>query len=127
MAESKYKETVILPETAFPMRGDLAVREPEILREWDEAKLYDKIQASRAAAPLWASLIARINANLKARVGNFNALLYSKIGPGEVLRDITKGNNDTDGLLEGQFAAKAGWDPCTGWGVPDGAKLLAAL
>jgi isoleucyl-tRNA synthetase len=51
--ESKYKETVILPETAFPMRGDLAVREPEILREWDEAKLYDQIQASRAAAPLW--------------------------------------------------------------------------
>ncbi|HEX7704753.1 MAG TPA: isoleucine--tRNA ligase [Kofleriaceae bacterium] len=53
MAESKYKETVILPETAFPMRGDLAVREPEILREWDEAKLYEKIQASRADAPLW--------------------------------------------------------------------------
>jgi isoleucyl-tRNA synthetase len=53
VAESKYKETVILPETAFPMRGDLAVREPEILREWDEAKLYEKIQASRAAAPLW--------------------------------------------------------------------------
>ena len=51
--ESKYKETVILPETAFPMRGDLAVREPEILREWDEAKLYDQIQASRANAPLW--------------------------------------------------------------------------
>jgi kumamolisin len=85
------------------------------------------VGGTSAAAPLWASLIARINANLKARVGNFNALLYSKIGPGEVLRDITKGNNDTDGLLEGQFAAKAGWDPCTGWGVPDGAKLLAAL
>jgi isoleucyl-tRNA synthetase len=51
--ESKYKATVILPETAFPMKGDLAVREPEILREWDEAKLYDKIQESRSSAPLW--------------------------------------------------------------------------
>jgi kumamolisin len=30
-------------------------------------------------------------------------------------------------MLEGHFAAKPGWDPCTGWGVPDGAKLLAAL
>ncbi len=50
---SKYKETVILPETAFPMRGDLATREPEILIEWENARLYDQIQAARAGAPLW--------------------------------------------------------------------------
>ena len=43
------------------------------------------------------------------------------------LRDITSGNNDTDGLLEGQFAAGPGWDACSGWGTPDGGKLLAAL
>jgi kumamolisin len=85
------------------------------------------VGGTSASAPLWASLIARINASLKTRVGNFNALLYTKIGPAEVLRDITKGNNDTDGLLEGNFKAASGWDPCTGWGVPDGAKLLAAL
>jgi kumamolisin len=85
------------------------------------------VGGTSASAPLWASLIARINASLGSRVGNFNALLYSKIGPAETLRDITKGNNDTDGLLGGQFAAKAGWDPCTGWGTPDGAKLLKAL
>src|SRR6266542_3610063 len=45
---SKYKETVNLPETAFPMRGDLAKREPEILAEWDAKQLYEKIQAARA-------------------------------------------------------------------------------
>ncbi len=53
---SKYKETVILPETAFPMRGDLATREPEILADWAGPggnDLYTKIQASRANAPLW--------------------------------------------------------------------------
>ena len=50
---SKYKETVNLPETDFPMRGDLAKREPEILAEWDKTKLYEKIQARRAGAPLW--------------------------------------------------------------------------
>ena len=44
-----------------------------------------------------------------------------------MLRDITVGNNDTDGLLDGQFKAGPGWDACTGWGVPDGGKLLAAL
>ena len=50
---SKYKETVNLPETDFPMRGDLAKREPEILAEWDQQKLYEKIQEARAGAPLW--------------------------------------------------------------------------
>ena len=73
------------------------------------------------------SLITRINAALGARVGNFNALLCNTIGPANVLRDITSGNNDTDGLLNGQFQAGQGWDACTGWGVPDGAKLLNAL
>jgi kumamolisin len=72
-------------------------------------------------------LITRINALLGVRVGNFNALLYNKIGPAGVLRDITSGNNDTDGLLNGRFPAGPGWDACTGWGVPDGAKLLNAL
>ena len=44
-----------------------------------------------------------------------------------MLRDITSGNNDTDGLLTDNIQAGAGWDACTGWGVPDGQKLLAAL
>jgi kumamolisin len=85
------------------------------------------VGGTSASAPLWGSLITRINALINGRVGNFNALLYGTIGPAGVLRDITSGNNDTDGLLEGQFAAGPGWDACTGWGAPDGAKLLAAL
>jgi kumamolisin len=40
---------------------------------------------------------------------------------------ITNGNNDTDGLVGGVYQAGPGWDPCTGWGAPDGAKLLTAL
>ncbi len=44
-----------------------------------------------------------------------------------MLRDITVGNNDTDGLLGGQYQAGPGWDACTSWGVPDGGKLLTAL
>jgi kumamolisin len=85
------------------------------------------VGGTSASAPLWASLITRINASIGARTGNLNALLYGTIGPAGVLRDITSGNNDTDGLLDGQFPAGPGWDACTGWGVPDGAKLLAAL
>src|SRR5262245_16184851 len=51
--KSKYKDTVILPDTKFPMRGDLARREPEILARWDEMKLYERILAARAGAPLF--------------------------------------------------------------------------
>src|SRR4029077_382420 len=49
----KYKDTVNLPETPFPMRGDLATREPEILGEWERTKLYERIAAARAGAPVW--------------------------------------------------------------------------
>jgi kumamolisin len=85
------------------------------------------VGGTSASAPLWASLIARINSTTGHRSGNFNALLYSKFGPAGVLRDITVGNNDTEGLLHGQYPAGPGWDACTGWGAPDGVKLLAAL
>lgn len=85
------------------------------------------VGGTSASSPLWASLIARINASLGARVGNFNALLYSSFGPKGVLRDVTSGDNDVEGLLHGQYKAGPGWDACTGWGVPDGQKLLAAL
>ncbi len=51
--DSKYKTTVNLPETPFPMRGDLAKREPEILADWAATDLYGRIQAARADDPLW--------------------------------------------------------------------------
>ncbi len=49
--KAKYKDTVILPDTPFPMRGDLAKREPEILAAWEQRRLYDQIQERRASAP----------------------------------------------------------------------------
>src|SRR5215510_219137 len=51
--KSKYKDTVILPDTPFPMRGDLAKREPEILARWSETRLYERICAARAGAPVF--------------------------------------------------------------------------
>ena len=42
-----YKSTLNLPETAFPMRGDLAKREPAMLKKWEEQNLYHKIRQSR--------------------------------------------------------------------------------
>jgi isoleucyl-tRNA synthetase len=45
-----YKETVFLPDTPFPMRAGLPKLEPEILKAWDEADLYNAIRADRQAA-----------------------------------------------------------------------------
>ncbi len=39
-----------LPDTAFPMRGDLAKREPQWVAQWEEKKLYAAIRAARAGA-----------------------------------------------------------------------------
>lgn len=68
-----------------------------------------------AVAPLWAGLIARINALTGRSAGFVNPALY---GQPSALRDITQGNN-------GGFDASAGWDACTGLGSPDGAKVAA--
>lgn len=39
-----YKNTLNLPETGFPMRGDLAKREPDMLKNWYDKNLYQKIR-----------------------------------------------------------------------------------
>ena len=33
---SDYKKTLNLPQTAFPMKANLAQREPETLKKWDQ-------------------------------------------------------------------------------------------
>lgn len=45
---SDYKATLNLPDTAFPMRGNLANREPEMLKLWNKQNLYQKIRAAKA-------------------------------------------------------------------------------
>jgi isoleucyl-tRNA synthetase len=43
-----YKATLNLPETPFPMRGNLAQREPEMLKGWQKMDLYQKIREASA-------------------------------------------------------------------------------
>lgn len=66
-----------------------------------------------AVAPLWAALMARINASQRQPVGYANARLY---GQPAGFNDITQGNN-------GGFFATSGWDACTGLGSPNGRKV----
>ncbi|PWC16810.1 isoleucine--tRNA ligase [Brenneria corticis] len=44
---SDYKTTLNLPETGFPMRGDLAKREPDMLKRWYEQDLYGIIRRAK--------------------------------------------------------------------------------
>ncbi len=46
-----YKKTLNLPKTAFPMKGNLAQREPERLKKWNEADLYHRIREQFAGKP----------------------------------------------------------------------------
>ena len=83
------------------------------------------IGGTAAVAPLWAGLIARINQGLGRRVGYINPALYTRIGPAGVLREIVTANNSAGGVVG--YQAGPGWNPCTGWGSPDGAHLLSAF
>jgi kumamolisin len=75
------------------------------------------IGGTSAVAPLWAGLIARINAAKANPVGFINPHLYAN---GGALHDIIQGNN-------GSFAAGSGWDACTGLGSPNGQKVADAV
>lgn len=44
-----YKPTLNLPDTEFPMRGDLVTREPARLEKWEASKLYHRIDEQRKA------------------------------------------------------------------------------
>jgi isoleucyl-tRNA synthetase len=46
-----YKKTLNLPDTPFPMRGDLAKREPVWVKEWQQKKLYEAIRAASVGRP----------------------------------------------------------------------------
>ncbi len=72
-----------------------------------------------AVAPLWAGLIARLNQSEDPPLGFVNPTLYRPSAEA-ACHDITSGNN-------GGYSAGPGWDACTGWGSPDGSRLLAAL
>jgi kumamolisin len=73
-----------------------------------------------AACSLMTGLVALINQGLDATVGFLNPVLYSLPPADSGFRDIVNGNNNG-------YSATPGWDPCTGLGSPDGARLLNAL
>ena len=77
------------------------------------------------AASMWAGLVAILNQGLGHKLGFFNPLLYENLGPAGIFRSVLSGHNGSEDLSG--FCAGPGWNAATGWGTPDGAKLLQTL
>ena len=65
-----YKKTLNLPKTDFPMRGNLTNREPEMLKQWDEAGLYEKLRQHAAGRPTFILHDGPPYANGKLHIGH---------------------------------------------------------
>lgn len=49
----KWKDTLNLPQTQFPMKAQLNRKEPEILKKWSDNELYEKILKKKADLPMY--------------------------------------------------------------------------
>jgi kumamolisin len=73
----------------------------------------EHIGGTSASAPLWAGLIALLNQRSGRALGFVNPILYANT---DAFTDVVTGGNAL-------FQASPGWDPLTGLGCPDGAKI----
>lgn len=123
-----WQNTVGVPQRAG---GGTGRGVPDVAGDADPASGYQVlvdgnqlvIGGTSAVAPLWAALIARLVQGVGQKLGLLQTRVYSGVAAGQTaagFRDITIGNN-------GAYSAAAGWDACTGLGVPDGTALLTAL
>ncbi|HNQ05081.1 MAG TPA: isoleucine--tRNA ligase [Thiobacillaceae bacterium] len=93
-----YKHTLNLPDTPFPMRGDLAKREPGWIKSWQERKLYDKIRAAARGRPLFVLHDGPPYANGDIHIGH---------AVNKILKDIIVKSRTLDGF---DAPYVPGWD-----------------
>jgi isoleucyl-tRNA synthetase len=93
-----YKNTLNLPHTDFPMRGNLAQREPEMLKTWNDIDLYAKIRAQSRGRPTFVLHDGPPYANGDIHIGH---------AVNKILKDIIVKSRTVDG-----FDARylPGWD-----------------
>ena len=93
-----YKTTLNLPHTDFPMRGNLAQREPEMLKAWNKIELYKKIREQSRGRPTFVLHDGPPYANGDIHIGH---------AVNKILKDIIVKSRTIDG-----FDARyiPGWD-----------------
>ncbi|MEY2861554.1 MAG: Isoleucine--tRNA ligase [Pseudomonadota bacterium] len=107
----EYRSTLNLPDTPFPMRGDLPKREPAWVKTWNEEGLYKKLRDARAGAPLFVLHDGPPYANGKLHIGH--AL-------NKVLKDMIVKSKQLDGF-DAQYIP--GWD-CHGLPIENAIEKL---
>jgi hypothetical protein len=93
---------------------------------------WQSIGGTSASAPVWAALLAVINASSSCRgsaVGFANPALYKAAGLayGSDFNDIVSGNNDFTGTNNGLYPAGTRFDMSTGLGTPNAGGLASSL
>ncbi len=67
---SPYRATLNMPDTPFPMRGDLPKREPQWAADWHNQGLYQQLRVARQGAPLFVLHDGPPYANGKLHIGH---------------------------------------------------------
>ena len=93
-----YKATLNLPDTDFPMRGNLANREPEMLKQWQESNLYQKIRQASDGRPTFVLHDGPPYANGDIHIGH---------AVNKILKDIIIKSHTIDGF-DARYVP--GWD-----------------
>ena len=93
-----YKDTLTLPKTDFPMKGNLARREPEMLRRWQEQEIYSRIRQSREGRKKYILHDGPPYANGDIHLGH---------AVNKILKDIIIKSHSLDGL---DCPYVPGWD-----------------
>ena len=95
---SDYKQTLNLPKTDFPMRGNLAQREPEMLKKWQQQDLYQKIRQVSSGRPAFLLHDGPPYANGDIHIGH---------AVNKILKDIIVKSRTLDGF---DASYVPGWD-----------------
>jgi isoleucyl-tRNA synthetase len=106
-----YSKTLNLPDTPFPMRGDLPKREPGWVKQWDEAGLYQRLRVARKGAPLFVLHDGPPYANGKLHIGH---------AVNKVLKDMIVKSRQLAGF-DAQYIP--GWD-CHGLPIENAIEKL---
>ncbi len=106
-----YRKTLNLPDTPFPMRGDLPKREPAWTKEWDDKGIYKKLRASRVGKPKFILHDGPPYANGNIHIGH---------AVNKILKDMIVKARQLDGF-DAQYIP--GWD-CHGLPIENAIEKL---
>ena len=95
---SNYKDTLNLPKTDFPMRGNLPAREPQMLEYWQQQRVYETLRETRAGKPRYILHDGPPYANGDIHIGH---------AVNKILKDIIIKSRSLDGL---DVPYVPGWD-----------------